>query len=361
MLRLASRIHAPRSLLTCAFSSASSLDATYFSRLTSLLPVEIRQTDRKGRGIFATQKFTAGTVLFHETPFLLSPRFDSVSSDHVHTADCRHGHHHSLSRCFICLAPCPPQSFCCSEACLSQSSVRYAGVLGEGSAALIDYCRHSDQIFPILALLVAGRVIADLRTSKSVANSWGHLQRLVFPSIPSPPPQWAEEYSLLLQAIPLELKSFLPLEWYMRTVSIFHLNGFSLNMETTSLPSSSTTSSSPQDLVKASALFLVSSYFNHSCVPNVSVDFASSPLHSSSCSSSSPSLFPTISLPSSIPTGVYAKMSLLRDVEVDEELSICYTHDIQGLERKRYLYWNYGFLCDCPACSKWKESEVTAQ
>merc|ERR1719277_2633803 len=55
-------------------------------------------------------------------------------------------------------------------------------------------------------------------------------------------------------------------------------------------------------------------------------------------------------VPSGAPKNVMV-VRAIRDISVGEELTTCYTGDLCGPERRRYLKDNYGFECACTVCA----------
>ncbi len=79
------------------------------------------------------------------------------------------------------------------------------------------------------------------------------------------------------------------------------------------------------DIFKGTALFETISCFNHSCVPNVAVEFAEPYYH--------------------------ATVVALRDIEESEELCITYIDENLPFEQRQHELKEYLFTCDCPKCS----------
>lgn len=81
------------------------------------------------------------------------------------------------------------------------------------------------------------------------------------------------------------------------------------------------------DSSSGSALYLLASLFNHSCEPNVNVNF-----------------------PNNDATAVF---TAARHVSAGEQLFITYTDAEQEIDvRQEYLAFAYGFKCQCPRCQE---------
>jgi len=74
-------------------------------------------------------------------------------------------------------------------------------------------------------------------------------------------------------------------------------------------------------------LYPLLAHQNHSCDPNC-----------------------TVYVPAGAPRNVMV-VRAIRDISVGEELTTCYTGDLCGPERRRYLKDNYGFECACTVCA----------
>jgi len=75
----------------------------------------------------------------------------------------------------------------------------------------------------------------------------------------------------------------------------------------------------------AKAFYLMSSYFNHSCLPNLGCDF----------------------------DGGAIRLTLAEDVPADSQLFISYVDnpEMSQSQIKEFLWLHYGFHCQCPLCT----------
>lgn len=72
------------------------------------------------------------------------------------------------------------------------------------------------------------------------------------------------------------------------------------------------------------AMYMLASFYNHSCEPNVNIVWKDN---------------------------AEGKIVALRDIESEEELRLCYLDASMSYEaRQKILYEGYGFHCDCPRC-----------
>ena len=124
------------------------------------------------------------------------------------------------------------------------------------------------------------------------------------------------------------LSALLPLSLYSRLVALLHLNCHSVY------------SSPHAHTPLATALFVHGSFFNHSCSPNVELQqpLRQVPAEADAATDGS--------------GGRWAGQWLAtRDVAAGEELCNPYTDVSVGVKQRRgYLEWAYGFVCQCERC-----------
>ena len=166
-------------------------------------------------------------------------------------------------------------------------------------------------------------VTQTLERPDESTQMWQNMGKLAFARLPAD--AYEEEWDILSHrtvegGLCLSQREFkedvLPLDLFQRILGALHLNTFSISEANTG------------DQL-GSALFTEGSMFNHSCLPNVSLQ--PGPLH-----------------------GGIGTFKLLRDVDVGEELAVSYIdHDLlnSAAERQQHLEWAYGFKCDCTACT----------
>ena len=275
---------------------------------------EIRALDNnKGRGVVAVQPLSAGALALAEEPF---------------------ASHRGLIMdvCDFCLRPLPEQSrvhTCkhtgeqyCSGICKNRAWTRFGRTLKAVPQAMLQQrCAEYRIKYPLLALRMAASSL-----SRGFASYWEPVSALCAATVEGDhkdgiPHDWREEYNLLAEAlregiagdIEAVLEQALDVSWYARLMGRLHLNSFRVYSGTAG------------DLQNAngSALYLLGSMFNHSCDPNVRVDF---------------------------PHGDHrAHFVLTRAVEANEELCISYIAAEQermtGEQRQSALKFSHGFDC----------------
>eukprot|EP00949_MAST-11_sp_MAST-11-sp1_P002555 g2555.t1 len=302
----------------------------------------IRESRRSGRGIFAQRPLPSGTLFWKERPLAAVSKQvdDGLRCDHcfvlfsgkqlkrfqlpdaavdpssVHACA---GHDADES--------CGTLSRYCSADCKTQSYEAHHSIvckLGQPGERLLEYCAAHNVRYPLIARdLVAG----SLLSGKEFMPYWARINALCYATpleeegdTDVKDPSWEEEYGLLAEAYRYVLgedaftkifSTVLDYSFYEALMRRLHINMMRL--------------SSPSH-APAIALFHTASLLNHSCVPNVTVDF--------SCGE--------------------ATFSTSRDVETGEELSLCYLAEPDAMsveDRVEELYTNYGFRCNCPMCA----------
>ncbi|GIL69527.1 hypothetical protein Vretifemale_455 [Volvox reticuliferus] len=138
------------------------------------------------------------------------------------------------------------------------------------------------------------------------------------------------------------VKERLNVEWFVGVMARLHLNVFQVHNPLAGADPSdlaataaALVASTAGGASSGSAVYLLSSLFNHSCEPNLELSF--------------PDL-----------NGA-AAFTAARDIAPGEELSVAYL-DI-GLPvnvRRQHLEWSYGFVCGCPRCREEEVQETEA-
>ena len=280
---------------------------------------EVRALDNKGRGVVALRPLGAGTLALAEEPFASHRGLITgvcnfclkklpVEQSRVHT--CKHtGEEY------------------CSAMCKNRAWTRFGRTLkAVPQATLQQRCAEYRIKFPLLALRMAASSL-----SRGFASYWEPVSALCAATVEGDhtdgiPQDWHEEYNLLAEAmregvagdIEAVLEQALDASWYARLMGRLHLNSFRVY---------SGTAADVQN-ANGSALYLLGSMFNHSCDPNVRVDF---------------------------PHGDHrAHFVLTRAVEANEELCVSYIAAEQermtAEQRQSALMFSHGFDC-ASSCS----------
>mmetsp|Transcript_25258 Transcript_25258/g.47756 ORF Transcript_25258/g.47756 Transcript_25258/m.47756 type:complete len:320 (-) Transcript_25258:200-1159(-) len=292
--------------------------------------VEIKQTDGAGRGLFAKHPVLAGAVFQRVDPVVAHPTLSSMDTVCYHCLQPR-------------LIPGVPSTessrfrpeFCGPE-CEEVAMGSYMCVQNQVKIApLLDHCRKDDQKFPLLIARLVFLILS--RSSKSDA-----LAPLCFANANPPPEQWLHEHSLLRSALEAagwqhEDIAFCTAEWYCHQMAKLHLNAFRVELvrpfsfnssEMLQAASAAITGDSSGGYgACGTGVYLVPSFLNHSCDPNVGVEF-----------------------PDNNSTMV---LRARRDIQAGEQLHITYIDASATREvRQKELHWGYGFKCDCARCSE---------
>ena len=317
----------------------------------------------KGRGLIATQQIAAGDTVLVEQPIaslLVSavPLIRNyVDIDQPHCSHC-------LAQLPVC--PSPAVSACgecdavyCSDEhkrlhSLSHHSITCGYYPPSAAPSLLLETEPVPPVpakFPIMAsqLLSTTLVQMLLPASHSSAASppsrprlWDDIGRLCHAELDSA--LLTNDYQHLIQHVShslhrhpqlatttldtATLSSLLPLSLYARLVALLHLNCFSVY--------TSTAARSPF----ATALFVHGALLNHSCSPNVELQ---QPLRQAE--------HPTEAEAERGEAGRVGVWLATRDVAVGEELCNTYTDVSVGVKQRRdYLEWAYGFVCQCERC-----------
>eukprot|EP00743_Colponemidia_sp_Colp-15_P011896 GILK01013390.1.p1 GENE.GILK01013390.1~~GILK01013390.1.p1 ORF type:complete len:167 (+),score=18.60 GILK01013390.1:307-807(+) len=160
-------------------------------------------------------------------------------------------------------------------------------------------------------------MLKDLEKTSTVDNTWSHLQKLSYPHISDIPDEWKEEFKMLRASLEGPFVSLLDEKWYARCLGLLNLNSHQIQIKTAT------------DISSGAALFLIGSYLNHSCIPNVELAYRMS--HRGS---------PPV-----------AEFKATQPIQVDDEMFITYIDTtLAPADRQNSLHWNYGFHCQCPLC-----------
>eukprot|EP00242_Pyramimonas_sp_CCMP2087_P000891 CAMPEP_0198226878 /NCGR_PEP_ID=MMETSP1445-20131203/106958_1 /TAXON_ID=36898 /ORGANISM="Pyramimonas sp., Strain CCMP2087" /LENGTH=280 /DNA_ID=CAMNT_0043906785 /DNA_START=276 /DNA_END=1115 /DNA_ORIENTATION=- len=193
-------------------------------------PVEVRQTDSAGRGMFAARTLEAGEVLFRAEPAVAHPHLESQ-----HTV------------CYQCLRPLLHQQCSAPKEQHSRQSNNFCGEVCHKVAlgsylrvqtsvdltTLEEHCRATGVKFPLLIARLAFLCLVGQREPEA-------LSMLCFAKVHQPPEEWAREHRLLrgaLEQAALERAAdadadyfgaarlaFLTEEWYVQQQARLHLN-----------------------------------------------------------------------------------------------------------------------------------------
>lgn len=292
-------------------------------------PVMIADVEGRGRAIVARHNITKGQLITAEKPFV------SYLSERVET----HGAAHppKPTRCDHCMASLPPaaaaaaqhnnpaedERLCgscgqayCSHACREEAKAQYHEAiceLGKEVREMEVHCSKDKRKFPLLAMRTMARVLLNFRDTGSLDATWVPLQVLGFAK--QKPELWAQDYDVFKRCFihNEDQADFFSYEWYCRMMQIFYINSVSVTMDST------------QQNVGA-GLYILSSFYNHSCVPNTRSSY-----------------------PENNTWHVYAS----KPIDAGQEIFISYVDHMKGKTvetRRQHLYNHYGFWCECPRC-----------
>eukprot|EP00240_Pyramimonas_obovata_P006056 CAMPEP_0118947288 /NCGR_PEP_ID=MMETSP1169-20130426/45738_1 /TAXON_ID=36882 /ORGANISM="Pyramimonas obovata, Strain CCMP722" /LENGTH=338 /DNA_ID=CAMNT_0006893471 /DNA_START=157 /DNA_END=1173 /DNA_ORIENTATION=+ len=297
--------------------------------------VEVRQTESAGRGMFAAKALLAGEEIFRVHPIVVHPTIESQQTV-----------------CFHCLRPLPQQQHqpstskgqdCqnhhkfCGEKCREAAWDSYLQLQSSVDLSdLEEHCRVTGVKFPLVIGRLAFLCLAGQREPDA-------LSMLCYANIAQPPREWMHEYGLLRNALERGMGSgfeahqlaFLTEEWYVNQLARLHLNAFKVELVRPLELGSEQMLLAMADCVTGggntaygacgTGVYLLPSFFNHSCDPNVDVEF---PENNSTMT-----------------------LRTRRDVTVGEELYITYidASAAAGMRQKE-LQWGYGFVCQCSRC-----------
>eukprot|EP01116_Phalansterium_solitarium_P003562 TRINITY_DN14382_c0_g1_i1.p2 TRINITY_DN14382_c0_g1~~TRINITY_DN14382_c0_g1_i1.p2 ORF type:complete len:324 (+),score=80.65 TRINITY_DN14382_c0_g1_i1:1271-2242(+) len=291
--------------------SADEVRRQYFDGLVGRWgsQISIEQTQLHGRGIVATQPIVAGSVLVNEAPFV------ACLEHAVKDRFCAH--------CFADLTLASPTKHdpCatayCSDACKTaawEEHHEHTCPATSGLASLVAHCEREKRKLPILGANIFGRIIQGIQQHGSLAHTWEPLQVLEFAKGLTPP-NWKEDYELLLEHPLLKHsetnRKFFSYDWFSRVMQLLHLNSIAVRFR-------------PEDKPVGVALYILTSFFNHSCDPNALVTFDGTNT---------------------------ARVTAAVPIAAGDEVFISYADtDLPRFDRRLHLEQHYGFLCQCPKC-----------
>ncbi|KAK9840825.1 hypothetical protein WJX81_007492 [Elliptochloris bilobata] len=313
-------------------------------------------------------------------------RCDSVLRDIAHGDTvleerpllCTYGAYDSEQACYYCVRSLEAGTrvrlcgrWFCSEPCRIAASAEYLPAMsacsfGRAGARCVrpfheleTHCDDIGERFPLLAMRLACTALTAALQPRPPPNlarppPWrgdplADLRLLAFANIARPPPQpWQDVFALLRRGIDrfaasaagrsqptvAAAASALDLEWYTDVMARLHVNSF--RIDTTRTPTASQSlaalaaaavagASGAGSRATGSALYLLGSLFNHSCVPNLDV------------------LFP-------VGNGTL-RLRAARAIPAGEQLCIAYLDVNLPMERRQdKLHFGYGFYCTCPRC-----------
>ncbi|KAL1554556.1 histone-lysine N-methyltransferase ATXR4-like [Salvia divinorum] len=302
--------------------------------------IGIQLTKHAGRGAFALQRIASGEVLHSARPILAHPSLSTINCV-----------------CYHCLRRLPKRggtaeayhtvSFC-SEQC-EQTSTKFYDVEKQIDwSRFHEYCRQKGLKYPLIVKRFACQVIAgniptdilELLQGEDLSDR-AHLIKEEFALLRST----LENADIKVEkkknnknrdegkgsivdgeAEPEELLSFLTEEWYTDVLGRIRINAFRVELPVQSHEDllSSAAATVEGEAAVGNAMYMLPSFYNHSCEPNVNIVWSNS---------------------------AEGKMVALRDIEKAEEVRICYLDASMGYEaRAKILYGGYGFVCDCPRC-----------
>lgn len=235
-----------------------------------------------GRGLVATQQIPPNSTLFTEDPLACHPvaKF----------------HNKVCSRCLAVLTPEAGHArrkdrLCtgCSEAIRAQpDAYGLERLMDAGGAvrALQEHCYTRDQMLPLLALRLACeqavRALREERPASSIVHAAPpHLQLLCYANLDASgdalDAELAESYALVqacAASAPASVDlAFVTPEWYADTQARMQINHFRISAV---LPLA-TVMEDPSlimDPTSGKAVYILGSFFNHSCEPNVNVQWS---------------------------------------------------------------------------------------
>ncbi|ELR22218.1 SET domain containing protein [Acanthamoeba castellanii str. Neff] len=274
-------------------------------------PVMIADVEGRGRAIVARHNITKGQLITAEKPFV------SYLSERVET----HGAAHppKPTRCDHCMRGLPPAA---AKAAQHNNPAglllaRYHEAiceLGKEVREMEIHCSKDKRKFPLLAMRTMARILLNFRDTGSLDATWVPLQVLGFAK--QKPELWTQDYDVFKRCFihNEDQADFFSYEWYCRMMQIFYINSVSVTMDST------------QQNVGA-GLYILSSFYNHSCVPNTRSSY-----------------------PENNTWHVYAS----KPIEAGQEIFISYVDHMKSNKtvetRRQHLYNHYGFWCECPRC-----------
>lgn len=312
----------------------------------------------KGNGIVATRAFAAGDVVLIETPLAIVAAQATATGAAASTDS-------PPSFCAICFATTAAtkqhlSSLCNCASCITIRHCSAACAVADTTQSVLcvrdlpqSAFNDGKQISALstftaltfrLLLRYMQQVLSPQTTAATANNIFQqHLSSLCFVTVDSSLED-IHTHALLLLLLSRHFKleiavvqQIVPIQFYLRVLGVCHLNVFAI------MESSSSTSSSAADELHqtGSALFSTGSFFNHSCVPNVSHPTATA----------AATAIATTEAATAVYSGCYT-FHALRAIAAGDELCVSYCDIISWSTQQRleHLNWAYGFSCDCERC-----------
>ncbi|KAJ3381579.1 hypothetical protein HDU84_005010 [Entophlyctis sp. JEL0112] len=282
-----------------------------------------------GRGLFAVDSIRAGAVLLRERPFLSGLRSPARSPElcpvcwAASTAACRcaletSNNYKLAARARARLAASP------TFTALRDAQMRRLHTPPAAARVGGAVNNRTSGAFAIMVTDLVGMCLTDLLSSGTLRNSGDKMDSLVtarnqFFGELTYPEEWIRDYKEIKDAMlgGKGLSDVFSLKWYAAQIMRLNLNAFECHFI-----------ASNSEPVKGSCVYLTASLLNHSCVPNVTVDWNGS-------------------------NEIELKANV--DLEPGSELFISYIGPVDPASddsgnRQQFLRYNYGFTCSCPLC-----------
>ena len=278
-----------------------------------------------GRGLISATDIPQGTVIHKELPI--------VSCSALGTNGCR-----------VCLTPGGSGNL---PDCCHHGEMMMKGGYGPGARwrmvehgcawdPLFEYCDTHGERFPLLvAQLACMRVARAMYGDSGASIDDRDMENLCYASMQDIPDAWKDSHDCLMQCFPdmLRADDVISLGWYADMMRRVHPNAFRVDLiDTVGLErdyaAALRSMFAAQESQKScgSAIYLLSSLFNHSCSPNVEP------------------MFPY--------NNHMVEMKATRKIEKNEHLCISYidSENLSVQERQHKLLHGYGFQCRCEKC-----------
>eukprot|EP01119_Soliformovum_irregulare_P021875 TRINITY_DN7366_c0_g1_i2.p1 TRINITY_DN7366_c0_g1~~TRINITY_DN7366_c0_g1_i2.p1 ORF type:complete len:296 (-),score=47.97 TRINITY_DN7366_c0_g1_i2:9-896(-) len=228
----------------------------------------IRESPSKGRGLHAQRKIPCGETILKEDPFASWPDLGEL------VPSCRCCFAHLSSKRDTCKS-C--SSLYCGPQCQMKAFNSYHEFLCnkiEGTQAPASALIQSSgpRKLPLIAAKIYASILAGVQQTNSFASTWEKLLLLDHAKgdrIPSSD-RWPKDYESFhkdfLESSPTNAK-FFNYDWFHRVMSILIVNSFFIRQHD---------ASRLQTFQDGTGLYILSSFFNHSCAPNAEYFFENS-------------------------------------------------------------------------------------